>query len=186
MHHFISFLNGKIHPLDFLYPFTNYRKSLKTNPIVEGPFNGSPSSSKKLGEHCTFEQPPTIKQSRQLAFNTCESHGTDDRSWGKIDDFSSGSGFSMPGPNRYGCWVLNTQLRPSHASDASKKWGLWNGGPKTIQFIGLVSWGNQWSASAQTSASLQCNHLLTLNYHDVGKALKKIYIFWCFIITSHL
>jgi hypothetical protein len=70
---YAPFLNGKIHPLDFQYPFTNYRKSIYTNPIVEGPFNGSPSSSKKLGEHCTFEQPPTIKQSTQLAFNTCES-----------------------------------------------------------------------------------------------------------------
>ena len=74
-------------------------ESLYQQEIVEGPFNGSPSSSKKLGEHCTFEQPPTTKQSTQLAFSTCESMATEKTQaiqWLKI---------KYKCPNRYGCFL---------------------------------------------------------------------------------
>ena len=115
------------------YPFTNYRKS-KNPKNRRGTVQWIPVIIEEVGRTLHFRTAAHHQTIQAVGIQHLRIHGTGDRIFWKNRWFFRGSGFSMPGPNRYGCWVLNTHLthlRPSHASDASKKWGLRNGGPKT-------------------------------------------------------
>ena len=124
------------------YPCTNYRKTRPTGAL-RGTVQWIPVIIEEVGRTLHFRTAADHQTIHAVGIHHLQIHRKSGRPW-KNPKISSGWGFNaraasgVPTDTDVAC-----NKQPPKGPPNPPMGGLLNGEPKTIQFVGRVSWGNQ-------------------------------------------